>query len=98
MIGSRLAVSAGALALMLWTLASGAAAADPAPSPTTAFEFVPTGRLANGRIGHTATLLHDGRVLVIGQDGRVLVVGAHTHGDVDATAELFQPVGFAETP
>jgi hypothetical protein len=42
------------------------------------FEFVATGRLAHGRIGHTATLLPDGRVLVIG-------------GYDESTAETWDP-------
>ncbi len=40
--------------------------------------FVPTGPLAKARLGHTATPLPDGRVLIAG-------------GAADASAELFDP-------
>ena len=39
------------------------------------------------RVQHTGTLL---------RDGRVLLVGSHTHGEVDRTAEILQPVGFPD--
>jgi hypothetical protein len=45
--------------------------------------IVPLTPMTIGRWGHTATLL---------DDGRVLLVGSHTHGPDDRTAEIFQPV------
>jgi N-acetylneuraminic acid mutarotase len=45
--------------------------------------FVPTGAMVTGRVGHTATLLRDGRVLVTG--------GEDLFGHGLATAELYDP-------
>ena len=45
--------------------------------------FRATGSMAGARVGHSATLLEDGRVLVIGGAGP---------GTDDATAELWDPV------
>ena len=75
----RVTTLAGAL-----VLATGAVsiAASPGPAlptvPPSEFEFVRTGNLAHARIHHTATLLDDGRVLVIG-------------GYEAATAEIWNP-------
>ena len=44
--------------------------------------FSPTGSMAAGRQGHTATLL---------SDGRILVVGGSSKGSVLGSAELFAP-------
>ncbi len=44
--------------------------------------FTPTGSMAAGRQGHTATLLADGRVLIAGGSSRGSVIGS---------AELVQP-------
>ena len=49
--------------------------------------FALTGSLATARWGHTATLLPDGRVFVVGGTN----VGAFTPGVSLATAELYQP-------
>jgi WD40 repeat protein len=48
--------------------------------------FVATGSMADARVGHTATLLRDGRVLVVG--------GADLMDGIDnlATAELYDPL------
>jgi hypothetical protein len=48
--------------------------------------FVATGSMADARVGHTATLLRDGRVLVVG--------GADMMDGIDnlATAELYDPL------
>ena len=48
--------------------------------------FVATGSMADARVGHTATLLRDGRVLVVG--------GADMMDGIDnlATAEIYDPV------
>jgi WD40 repeat protein len=59
----------------------------PTPKPTLAIEeepaatgtFAPTGSLAEARVNHTATLLPDGRVLVVGGDAS------------DASAEVWDP-------
>lgn len=51
---------------------------DPATS-----SFGPTGSLAEGRYDHTATLLSDGRVLVIG--------GIGDDGTPLASAEVYEP-------
>jgi hypothetical protein len=53
-------------AILVAILSLPALAADTSSPVDESFEFVATGRLAHGRIGHTATLLPDGRVLVIG--------------------------------
>ena len=66
MISSRNIVLAVALTSLLGVLATSATATDPAASPATSFEFVPTGPLAHGRIGHPATLLPDGRIAAAG--------------------------------
>jgi len=53
--------------------------------------FTPAGSLARGRIGHTATLLPDGRVLILGGAGVVDVVGNRGYRDFPG-AELWDPV------
>lgn len=58
--------------------------------PTTGL-FTPAGSLARGRIGHTATLLPDGRVLILGGEGIVDVVGNRGYRDFPG-AELWDPV------
>jgi hypothetical protein len=45
--------------------------------------FTPAGTLSVARLAHTATLLHDGRVL--------FASGHSAHGDVLASAELYDP-------
>ena len=54
-------------------------------------KFTPAGPLARGRIGHTATLLPDGRVLILGGQGVVDVVGNRGYRDFPG-AELWDPV------
>jgi hypothetical protein len=58
--------------------------------PTTGL-FTPAGSLARGRVGHTATLLPDGRVLILGGEGIVDVVGNRGYRD-NPGAELWDPV------
>jgi hypothetical protein len=54
--------------------------------------FVPTGSMTRDRDGHTATLLADGRVLIVGGD-----VGSGGEGRV-STAEIYDPrAGFVPT-
>ena len=127
MFRSSYAIALAVVALALTGVAAAADAADPSPVPADAFEFVPTGRLAHGRIWHSATLLPDDRVLVIGgyetataeiwdpltgewtltgsmagpreghrasllADGRVVVVGGHRSGEEAAPpAEVWDP-------
>jgi hypothetical protein len=61
----------------------------PMPSPTPAYAgvFNPTGSMVTGRDGHTATLLKDGRVLLVGG------VGDCSGNDCQAlaSAELYDP-------
>ena len=73
--------SCGPVCKMLPT--DSAAIWDPATGVST-----PVARMNQPRTEHDALLL---------PDGRVLLVGSHTHGDVDSTAELFQP-GTAPLP
>jgi hypothetical protein len=54
-----------------------------APSPTPASRFSATGSMAIGRFGHSATLLLDGRVLVVG--------GQDATGGESDSAELYDP-------
>jgi hypothetical protein len=59
----------------------------------------PTGALIQGRMNHTATLLHDGRVLVTG--GEVPVVAAadgSTSSEAIDSAEVYDPVTGRFTP
>lgn len=63
------------------------------PIPSSASTWTATGSMTEARTGHTATLLHDGRVLVVGgYDGE----GPPT-GDVAAvrlaSAEIYDPTG-----
>lgn len=53
-------------------------------------QFSPAGELARGRIGHSATLLPDGRVLVLGGEGIVDIEGDRGFGDHPG-AELWDP-------
>lgn len=57
--------------------------------PTTG-QFTPTGSMTRGRIGHTATLLPDGRVLILGGEGVIDVAGNRGYRDFPG-AELWDP-------
>ena len=57
--------------------------------PTTG-QFTAAGSMTRGRIGHTATLLPDGRVLILGGEGVVDVVGNRGYRDFPG-AELWDP-------
>jgi hypothetical protein len=57
--------------------------------PTTG-QFTATGSMTRGRIGHTATLLPDGGVLILGGEGVVDVVGNRGYRDFPG-AELWDP-------
>jgi Kelch motif/Galactose oxidase, central domain len=59
------------------------AVATPSVTPSGPI-WTETGGLAKGRRGHTATLLIDGRVLVVGGDTTL-------NGDATATAEMYEP-------
>jgi len=58
--------------------------------PTTGL-FTPAGSLARGRIGHTATVLPDGRVLILGGEGIVDIVWNRGYRDFPG-AELWDPI------
>jgi len=73
----RLVVAIALVALALVTVA------QPAVAHTAPGTWTKTGSLNVGREFHTATLLHDGRVLVAG--------GLDASGNPTATAELFHP-------
>src|SRR5215471_11024320 len=66
------------LFLLLFSYASLGAAQSPGT-------FTATGDMTTARVGHTATLLLDGRVLIVG-------------GDKTGTAELYDPATGAFTP
>jgi hypothetical protein len=68
-VGALLVIMASASQALAAVDAEASSDAAPAVLPAAAFEFVATGRLAHGRIGHSATLLRDGRVLVVGGYG-----------------------------
>jgi hypothetical protein len=52
-------------------------------------KFTAAGSMSSARVDHTATLLPDGRVLIVG--GYTGVVVPREPLDVLATAELYQP-------
>ena len=84
----RATVASLLLALSLGT--GGTHAAEEAPSA--AGMFIPAGSLANARSGHTATLLPDGRVLVVGGENRRARARASTEVWDPASAS-FAPAG-----
>ena len=68
-----------------------------AMAPATFPSWVPTGNLNTARRDHTATLLQDGRVLVVGGEERIVTTGTKsTHFFLDG-AELYDPVTGAWT-
>ncbi len=84
---TKLVVAGVIVALVGGFLASGVLtrpAAVPGAGPTDAGTFSPTGSLAQPRTGHTATLLPDGRILVVG--------GVNWWDESNiATAEIWDP-------
>ena len=60
--------------------------------PTSAGRFAATGSLATSRVGHTATLLPDGRVLVTGGAHEDIIGNAWGPAYALSSAELFDPV------
>ena len=86
-------------------LITGGAGGAGAPARDGAFRFDPAtfafepepGRLRAARVGHTASLLPDGRVLIVGGSGRVAPSAA---SDFVPTVELFDPEAgtFTEIP
>ena len=69
-----------AFVVLAFSLGSGATLAADEPEPTTG-AFDPAGSLAEARWAHTATLLPDGRVLVVGGRGDGIL----------ASAEVWEP-------
>ena len=66
---------------------------SPSISPPAAATWTVVGKLRTGRSQHTATLLQDGRVLVVGGIGPDKPLdGGVTAGDVLATVELYDPL------
>ena len=66
--------------------------------------FTVTGTMTMPRVGHTATLLNNGKVLIAGGDSDFILIGPAPYGaltpqSVLATAELYDPVSgtFART-
>lgn len=57
--------------------------------------FQPTGALHHARTAHTATLLNDGRVLIVGGGGAKLIAGAELY---DPKTGAFTPTGTLLTP
>src|SRR5437764_927637 len=80
-----------AATLLSWVLASAPPLHAQAASAGT---WTPTGSMHEGRELHTATLLQDGRVLVVGG----LSVGADRNGTRLASAELYNPAAGTWTP
>jgi Galactose oxidase, central domain/Kelch motif len=79
------------LALVLGGLVAGAWQADHAVVIAPPAMFSRTGSMATTRVGHTATLLHDGRVLVAGgNDGYGAFVSAEIY---DPKTGTFSPTG-----
>ncbi len=63
---------------------------SPAHAQTTGGRWTFTGSLDNGRFGHTATSLQDGKVLVVGGGG-FPCFGGGCYSTVNGTAELYDP-------
>src|SRR6266853_1694721 len=85
LIGNRPAISALARRFSLPLLFLGAGLMVVQPCAGAPFQFEPTGSLATAREHHTATLLPNGKVLVVGGYGRGIF-------GVWASAELYDPV------
>jgi N-acetylneuraminic acid mutarotase len=81
--GFTLLAAAALVALLAGTAIVGARLLDPLPGPSaTAATWTATGSMPNSHVNHTATLL---------PDGRVLMVGAYDSDGAPASAELYDP-------
>lgn len=81
-------LAAGVVIWLLWQLVRPEPLSEEVPSP--AGDFIPVGPMAQAREDHTATVLPDGRVLVVG--------GQDAGGRAVAVTEIYDPAAGRFTP